>query len=73
MNRLRVCNGLLAVVLTALSARALVSGLTITVGLSAAIIMALLAASVLLTVHGRGLDPDQPRRSDARSELGEKR
>ncbi len=73
MNRLRVCNRLLVVVLMALSARALVSGLTITVGLSAAIIMVLLLASVLLTVHGRGLDPEQPSKPDARSKLSEKR
>jgi hypothetical protein len=71
MSRLRLCNRILTVVLLALVARALLSGFTPAVELTATMIAVLLFASVLLTVHGRGLDPDRAARPDARSEPGE--
>lgn len=71
MSRLRLCNRILTVVLLALAARALLSGFTPAVELTAMMIAVLLLASVLLTVHGRGLDPDRAARPDARPEPGE--
>jgi hypothetical protein len=67
MNRLRICSRLLTMVLLALVVRALVSGVTPAVGWSAAIIALLLLASLLLTAHGRRLDPDRPRQPPVRS------
>ncbi len=65
ISRLRLCSRLLAVALLALGARALVSGLTLAVGLTAAAIVVLLLASVLLAAHGRRLEPGRPDTSDA--------
>ncbi len=68
MSRLRLCNRILTVVLLALAARGLLSGFTPAVELTATMIALLLLGSVLLTFHGRGLDPDRAARPDARSE-----
>jgi hypothetical protein len=64
MRRLRVCTAFLGAVLLALAARVVVSGLTFAAALSGLIVLALLVASVLLTHHGRRLEP--PSRSHPR-------
>jgi hypothetical protein len=60
MRRLRVGSGLLAAVLLALVARMIISGVTLTLGVSATIIVVLLAASLMMTAHGRRLEPPRP-------------
>ena len=72
MHRLRLCNRLLAMVLLALAARALVSGVTPAVGWSTVIIALLLVVSLRLTAQGRKLDPDRPDQQPVHSELSKK-
>ncbi|HEX3519452.1 MAG TPA: hypothetical protein VHT29_10510 [Solirubrobacteraceae bacterium] len=57
MRRLRVCTAFLGAVLLALAARVVVSGVTFAAALSGVIVLALLVASLLLTRHGRRLEP----------------
>ncbi|MGA2014412.1 MAG: hypothetical protein ABSH51_28330 [Solirubrobacteraceae bacterium] len=60
MRRLRVSNRVLAAVLLALAARAVLAGLTVAVGASAAVVAVLLLASLMLTAQGRRLQPSSP-------------
>jgi hypothetical protein len=55
-------------VLLALAARVIVSGLNFATGLSLAIAAALLVASLLLTRQGRRLEPSRPAGAERSSE-----
>jgi hypothetical protein len=60
MRRLRIGTGLLAAVLLALGARMIVSGPTVTLGISTTITVVLLVTSLVLVVQGRRLEPPRP-------------
>jgi hypothetical protein len=57
MRRLRTGNRLLIAVLLALGVRVMIAGLTVATGLSLAVAGGLLLMSLLLTRHGRRLEP----------------
>lgn len=57
MRRLRFGTRVLTVVLLALAARVVVSGVNFAIGLSGAIVAVLLLASILLMRQGRQLEP----------------
>lgn len=57
MRRLRTGNRLLLAVLLALAVRVMIAGLTFATGLSFAIVGGLLLMSLLLTRHGRRVEP----------------
>jgi hypothetical protein len=58
MRRLRVIVRLLAVVLLALAARMVVSGINAVIGVTGGIVAGLLVAALLLTREGRRLEPN---------------
>lgn len=59
MRRLSIGRRVLLVVLLAVAARVIASGLNFASGLSLAIVVALFAASLLLTRQGRRLEPSR--------------
>ena len=61
MQRLQVAGRVLSAILLALIARAIISGPSTATGLGAGIIAVLLLATVLLTRHGRQVEPPRPR------------
>jgi hypothetical protein len=62
MKRLRLSTRLLIAVLIAVLARMLVSGFSLVGTITAAIVAGLITASLMLTRHGRGLEPTRNRR-----------
>jgi hypothetical protein len=57
MRRLRVTTRVLAMILLALAARAVLSGFSAAIELTAAIVAGLLVVSLFLARQGRGLEP----------------
>jgi hypothetical protein len=68
MRRLSIGRRVLLVVLLAVGARVIVSGLDFASGLSVAVVAALFAASLLLTRQGRRLEPSPPSGAERTSE-----
>jgi hypothetical protein len=68
MRRLRVSVRLLTAILLALATRSIAAGITPTLGLTGAIVAVLLISSLVLTNHGRRLEP--PASPERRSKDG---
>jgi hypothetical protein len=64
MRRLRVTTRILAAVLVALCARGVLAGMNTAIGLTAAMVAALLVVSLILTRQGHRLEPTSRRGGD---------